>query len=408
MNLNKTTSQTIEEFPPSLFQNKEALHTSKRKAPDLVLFFLVLMLLAIGIVMVFSASTGLALAITKNHPNPYYFLKRQVLWLVLSFLGMAVAYKINLQALKKFIPWLFVLANLSLFAVLIPGIGLDANGSRRWFHIAGMGLQPAEFSKVVLIFFTAWFLTRKGKVSTSFIKTTILLLTLVFPMIALVFKEPDFGTAFLMFATVFGMLWIAGIPWGQIIAIFSLCSPAGVFFMLKASYRLKRWMAFFNPWKDPFGAGYHIIQGLIALGSGGFLGLGLGASRQKFFYLPEQHTDYIFAILGEEGGFLAAFFVLLLFLFVAARGIRIALKQRDPYRKILAGGLTISLVGQAFLNIAMVVQLLPPVGIALPFLSYGGSSLFASMVIVGLLLNLSKVEPEHKVELDSAFGILSD
>lgn len=381
----------------------------KRKPPDMVLLFVVLILAALGIVMVFSASTGIALAITRNHPDPYYFLKRQVMWLLISFAGMLFAYRLDLQRARKYIPWAYAACVAALVLVLVPRFGLDANGARRWFHLGPIGIQPAEFSKIALVFFTAWFVTRKGTVSVSFAKTIVPLLILALPVIALVFKEPDFGTAFLMFLMVASMLVMAGMRLEHMMILALAIFPAGVFFMLTARYRMARWTAFFDPWRDPFGTGYHIIQGLISLGSGGFWGLGLGASRQKFFYLPEQHTDYIFAVMGEEGGFLATFFVMLLFLFVAARGLNIALKQKDPYRKILAGGLTICIVGQAFINMAMVMKLVPPVGVALPFVSYGGSSLFASLFAVGLLLNLSRVEPERKVEFDpAAFGVLAE
>jgi len=369
----------------------------KHKTPDMILFFVALILLALGIVMVFSASSSTAMAITKNHPDPFYFLKRQVSWLLIGFIGTLVVYRIDFQRLQKMIPWIYGLNSLALAAVLIPHIGREANGARRWLAVGPIGFQPSEFLKITLVLFISWFLTRKGRVSTSFTKTIIPLLFLTLPVIGLVFKEPDFGTAFLLALVLGAMICLSGIRWSQMLVLGSAVIPIGIFFMMTAHYRMSRWSAFFHPWKDPLGSGYHIIQGLIALGSGGFLGLGLGASRQKYFYLPEQHTDYIFAVLGEEGGFLATIFVILLFVFLAARGMHIALKQKDGYTKLIAAGLTASIIGQALLNMGMVMSVVPPAGVALPFFSYGGSSLLVTMMMIGILLNLSRVAPARRL-----------
>lgn len=362
----------------------------KHKPPDLALLFLVLILVAIGILMVESASTSTALAITHGRPDPYYFLKRQSLWLLFGILGMAAAYKINLAFLRKITPWLFLLSVAGLAAVLVPGIGRVAGGARRWLSFGPFSFQPSEVFKITLVLFVAWFMTRKGTLSTSFLKTVIPCLAIIGLAAGLVFKEPDFGTASLLMLVFVLMLWISGVSWSQIAVLAAALVPVGIALMLTAHYRTSRWSSFINPWRDPLGGGYHIIQGLIALGSGGFSGLGLGAGKQKFFYLPEQHTDYIFAVLGEEGGFIATAIVLLLFAFIAVRGMMITLKQKEPYEKMLAGGFTFALVGQALLNMAMVTSLIPPAGIALPFVSYGGSSLFATLVTVGFLLNLSR------------------
>ncbi len=374
----------------------------KYKKPDMVLLFLIFLLLAVGLIMVFSSSTGIALAITRKDPNPYYFLERQIVWVILGFAGLLAAYHLDLNLIKKYIPWLYMTCIGMLLLVLVPGIGMDVSGARRWFHFSFVNLQPAEFSKVVLILFISWFITRKGGLSTSLWKTIFPLLVSILPLIYLVYKEPDFGTAFLMFTTALGTIFVSGIQLKDMALLSSASLPAGIFYMLKAKYRLKRLQGFFNPWKHPYTSGYHIIQSLIAVGSGGWFGVGLGDSRQKFFYLPDQHTDYIFAILGEEGGILATLFVLLLFLFVAARGLNIALKQTDPFKRILAAGLTISIVSQALINMAMVIHLLPPVGIPLPFLSYGGSSLMTCLIMIGLLLNLSRIPIHKKIEMTTS------
>lgn len=362
----------------------------KHKPPDLILLFLVLILAAIGILMVFSASTSTALSLTRNHPDPYYFLKRQSLWLIFGALGAIAAYKINLDLVRKLTPWLFLATLLGLAVVLVPGIGREAGGARRWLAVGPLSLQPSEICKITLVLFVAWFMTRTGSISTSFFKTVLPTLIIVTIAAGLVFKEPDFGTAVLLLVILGLMLWSSGMPWSYLAVLGGAFVPVAVGLMLTAHYRMTRWTSFWNPWRDPLGGGYHIIQGLIALGSGGVFGLGLGAGKQKFFYLPEQHTDYIFAVLGEEGGFVATAVVLVLFFCIAVRGMNIALKQKDAYGKMLASGFTFCLVGQALLNMAMVASLIPPAGIALPFLSYGGSSLFATMIMVGFLLNLSR------------------
>lgn len=369
----------------------------KHKTPDMILLFISLILLAIGLVMMFSASSSTAMAITKAHPDPFYFLKRQMIWLFLGFIGMFIVYGIDFQRLERFIPWIYGLNALALVAVLIPHIGSEANGARRWLAVGPIGFQPSEFLKITLVLFVSWFLTRNGRISTSFTKTMIPLLVLTLPVIALVFKEPDFGTAFLLALVVGAMICLSGMRLTQLLLLGSGIIPVGIFFMMTAKYRMSRWSAFFHPWKDPLGSGYHIIQGLIALGSGGLLGLGLGASRQKYFYLPEQHTDYIFAVLGEEGGFIATFFVIILFIFLSARGMNIALKQKDAYSKLIAAGLTVSMIGQALLNMGMVMSVFPPAGVALPFFSYGGSSLMVTMMMIGILLNLSRIAPARRL-----------
>lgn len=369
----------------------------KHKPPDMILFFIVLLLVAIGIAMVLSASTSTSLTLT--HGDPYYFIKRQCAWLVLGFIGMFLAYRADLRLLRQLSPWLLFGTYVLLALVLIPHIGVVAGGARRWLSVGPFGFEPSELAKVVLVLFTAWFFTRRDSVSTSLVRTILPLLVLVLPLAALVFKQPDFGTSVVMIFVLAVMLVISGMPMSQLVIMGSLALPAGFFLMSRAHYRKERWSAFFHPWKDPLGSGYHIIQGLIALGSGGITGVGLGAGRQKYYYLPEQHTDYIFAVLGEEGGFIATIFVLFLFVVLAARGMSIALKVRDPYAKLLAGGLTSLLVGQAILNMGMVMSLLPPAGVSLPFVSYGGSSLLSAMVCAGLLLNLSKASGDRRTDI---------
>lgn len=366
----------------------------KHKPPDMVLFFLVLILMALGIAMVLSASSSTALSLT--HGDSYYFLKRQCVWLVIGFIGMVLAYRIDLHWVRAMSWWLYGGTLAVLSAVLIPHVGVVAGGARRWLLLGIIGVQPSELAKLVLVLFVAWFLTRKEQVSTSFTKAILPLIALSLPVVVLVFKEPDFGTSFLMLFTLGTMITISGVRLSHLVVLIASALPLGLIFMSSARYRMRRWSAFFHPWKDPLGDGYHIIQGLIALGSGGLFGAGLGAGRQKYFYLPEQHTDYIFAVLGEEGGLMATFFVLIVFVLIAARGMNIALKQKEAYAKLLASGLTVMIVGQAMLNMAMVMSLIPPVGVALPFVSYGGSSLFSAMIAVGFLLNLSRMAPVKK------------
>jgi cell division protein FtsW len=277
-----------------------------------------------------------------------------------------------------------------LVLVLIPGIGKVVNGARRWIDLKLFALQPSEIAKLSMVFFMAESLTRQQDRITNFMKGLVPHLLVLLVVFGLILKEPDLGTALAIGGTVFLMFFASG---AKIIHLGSLVG-LGVIGVITAiiaePYRMRRITAFADPWQDPLDTGYHIIQSLYALGSGGLFGLGLGRSREKFLYLPEPHTDFIFAILGEELGFIGTVTVVLLFFLFAWRGYKIAISAPDTFGSILAAGLTTMISLQAMMNIAVVTASMPVTGIPLPFVSYGGSALLFTMAGVGVLLNISR------------------
>ncbi|MHB2016098.1 MAG: putative lipid II flippase FtsW [Candidatus Xenobia bacterium] len=341
-----------------------------------------------GVVMVFSASSAEAVISADYNHDPLYFLKRQAIWAVIGMFGMAWAMRIDLNKLRK-VSFPVLLASIGLLVlVLSPHFGVDINGGRRWMHLGPMSFQPAEFAKFALLLYLSDVLARRG----TKIKHALRLLPLLVifgTIVALIEKEPDLGTAMVVAAMFFSVLWMSGARFGHL----AMLSGAGVFAVilsiLKEPYRMHRMLAFLNPWKDAEGAGYHTVQSLLALGSGGIWGLGLGESRQKFMYLPEQYTDYIFSVLGEELGLIGTLAVLTLFLCFLYKGFKIALDARNPFYTLLAGGSTCLICFQAALNMGVASGALPCTGVPLPFISFGGSSLLLNMICVGLMLNIS-------------------
>jgi cell division protein FtsW len=280
---------------------------------------------------------------------------------------------------------------LSVILVLFPHIGRVAGGARRWLSLGGaFNFQPAEMAKLGMILYLSNFLANRGVRVREF-GWGILPPLAVFLMLALaILKQPDLGSVLILSLIFFALLFAGGARFDHIVLVALAAIPAAAIAVLRESYRSSRLLAFLHPWRDPRGAGFHIIQSLLALGSGGLAGLGLGHSRQKFFYLPERHTDFIFAIIGEELGFVGAAVVVLLFVLLAVWGFRIASGISDRYGALLATGLTTMLVGQALLNIGVVSGAVPVTGVPLPFVSFGGSSLVLSYVAIGILLNLSQ------------------
>lgn len=358
----------------------------KKGPPDFMLFITTLALIGIGLVMVFSSS-----AVTANvrYDDTYYFFKKQILWTFIGLIAMIVIMKINYRHLKSFAIPLMVISLVCLILVVTP-LGIDTKGSSRWLGVGSLSFTPSELAKLGMVMFLAKTLEvniDKIKSFTSGILPYLLLLGVVCGLIML---QPDLGTAFAIAGTTFFMLLAAGAR-GSHLTMIGLSGLGVVGALIAvAPYRMERFLAFINPWKYPTDEGFQTIQSLYALGSGGLFGMGLGRSRQKFFYLPEQHTDFIFAILGEELGFIGVFLVISLFLLFAWRGFKIAINAPDTFGSLLAAGITIMIVFQAAINIGVVSGALPVTGITLPFISYGGSSLLFTMAAVGLLLNISR------------------
>jgi len=357
-----------------------------RRTPDVSLFIAVVALLSLGIVMIYSASAIVAL---DRFGDSAFFLKRQLLWTLLGLGAMSVALTIHYERLRRATPVLLLLVAVSLVAVLVPGVGRMAGGARRWITLGPLNFQPAEAAKLVLVLYLANYLTNRG-VAVRRIATVWPPLLVTGGLFGLLVLQPDMGSAMMLGGLAAVMLFLGGASLWHLAGLGLAALPPLALVTVWEAYRVRRLLAFLDPWRDPRGSGFHIIQSLLALGSGGLLGLGLGASRQKFFYLPERHTDFIFAILGEELGLMGTGAVILLFAFVAVRGFRIARAAPDRYGTLLAGGITASIVGQAMLNIGVASGLLPITGVPLPFLSFGGSSLLTTCLGVGILLNISQ------------------
>lgn len=354
---------------------------------DFMLLMAVLVLLAIGTLVVFSASAPGAL---NQYGTPYYFLERQTMWAVLGILAMTVTSRIDYWRYTKFIVPLFGASLVLLVAVLIPHVGIEINGSRRWLGAGSFTLQPSELAKLALVFFFARLFSLHADKLHDFWRGVVPHLAIALVVFALVLAEPDLGTTIAIAGTFFVMLFVAGVRKRHLVAIMAAGLPVLAWAMLGEPYRRQRILAFLDPWKHPLGEGFHTIQALLALGSGGVLGVGLGFSRQALGYLPEAFTDFIFAVLGEELGLVGTVLVVTLFLILAWRGYRIAMRAPDLFAALLATGITTMIVLQALINIGVVTDSLPVTGITLPFISYGGSSLVLSLAGIGILLNISR------------------
>ena len=360
----------------------------KAKNPDWIVFFAVVSLMGFGIIMVFSATSVTAY---QKYDDSFYFLKRQVVWIALALGVMFFLMKIDYHWWfnNSFKPWFYL--GISLFLlVLVLFVGTEINGSKRWLSVAGVALQVSEVAKLGMVMFTAWYLNRCQNRIRNFFFGLAPILALLAIVCGLVLLEPDLGTTAVIGATCFVMLFAAGARMLHLGSLIAVSMPLGFFAMLSEPYRRKRIFAFINPWQDPQGTGFHIIQSLYALGSGGLFGVGLGRSRQKFFYLPEPGTDFIFSVLGEELGLVGASIVIGLYFLLAWRGLMIALRAQDLLGSMLAVGITTMITLQAIVNIGVVTGSLPVTGITLPFISYGGSSLLFMAVGIGLLLNISR------------------
>lgn len=353
---------------------------------DPVLLGVILILLLIGIIMTYSSS---AVKGYLYYEDPYHYFKADLLWVALGLAAMGVAVMIDIAFLHKWAKPILYAALFLLILVKIPGIGRTVNGATRWIGLGPMSIQPSEVAKLAMVLIMARFLTVNPYQIKSFWKGIIPSLALLGVVCALIMLQPDLGTTLVIAATVFFMLLAAGARMWHMAGLGLAGLAMVVAAIAAAPYRMRRIFAFLDPWADPSGKGYQTIQSLLALGPGGLFGLGLGQSRQKFLYLPENHTDFIFAMVGEELGFVGASLVVLLFFLFIWRGFRAAMLAPEPFLGLMAVGLT-SLIGiQAMINMGVVSGVLPVTGITLPFLSYGGTSLLFTMIGAGLLLNIS-------------------
>jgi cell division protein FtsW len=359
---------------------------AKRVSVDRWMFTVTMLLVFVGLVMIFSASAVMA---KERFGSAYQFLFKQLAFAVAGLLAMVVAMHVDYKRLQH--PAL-VFSSLGVTTLLLISVFfLDrAHGTHRWFHLGPISLQPSELAKPVLILFLAWFLQNKLKDMDDWRNTLLPAVVPTCVFLGLIVFQPDLGTAIACAGITACVLFVAGIRLRYFgYALLAALVPL-YFLIFHVSYRKDRILAFLNPYADPKGFGFHIIQSLIAVSTGGVTGLGLMEGKQKLFYLPEPHTDFIFAVTAEELGLVGALTVIILFAIFLWRGTRAALRTDDNFGRFLAIGITSMIVLQAFINISVVLGLMPTKGIPLPFVSYGGSSLFVTLMCVGVLLNITK------------------
>ena len=354
---------------------------------DKWLFIDVIVLMLFGLLMIYSASYIWSV---YKFGNSFHYVIYQGIFVILSIMLMLILSKISPQLYREHATKLLIISLVLLIIVLIPGIGVIRNGSRSWFGIGPFGIQPSEFAKLTLIIFTAKYLDNSNKYLKDYKKGVFPILGILLLVFGLIMLEPDFGTGMIIVISILSLLFIAGVN----MKFFFILGGVGVIgiiiLILIAPYRMDRIISFLNPWSDPLGTGFQIIQSLYAIGPGGLLGMGLFSSRQKHFYLPEPQTDFIFSIISEELGVLGVIIVVSLFAFLLYRVIKIALKCEDKFSKYLSFGLVFQIIIQTIMNLLVVIGLIPVTGVTLPFLSYGGSSLIISGISIGIILSISK------------------
>ena len=358
-----------------------------KKKIDIPLLIAVICLTFFGLVMIYSASS--IWADYKFH-DAFHYVKQQALFAGAGFLLLFLIIKIDYRKLYEKSNFILLACFILLILVLIPGIGSVRNGSRSWFGIGSFGIQPSEFAKLGLILFTSKYLSVSNQFLKSYRKGVFPILFISLLFFGLIMLQPDLGTGVVLMMSIIALLFVAGVNMKFFYGAGLIGVIGVVVLILIAPYRMNRITSFLNPWKDPLGTGFQMIQSLYAIGPGGLFGMGFLNSRQKHFYLPEPQTDFIFSIISEEFGFLGVLIVCSLFAFILYRGIKIAMHAANTFSKYLAFGFVFQLIFQALLNLMVVVGLIPVTGVTLPFLSYGGSSLLISMISMGILLNLSK------------------
>jgi len=351
------------------------------------LFGVAVVLLSAGVVMVYSAS---AIVAADRFQDPYFFLKKQLFWALLGSIAMLVAVRVDYRKLERFVVPALIVAGVLLLLVLVPPFGQAINGTRRWIRFGVVSFQPAELAKLALVIYLAAFVARRQEELTDVRRGLLPPLLVAGAFAALVFVQPDLGNCLTLIALTFGLLYLAGAPMRYLGWALAPAVPLLIIAIYAAPYRWRRMTAFWDPWSDPRGSGFQIIQSWLAFGNGGLLGQGVGGSRQKLFYLPESHTDFIFAVVGEELGFVGATAFVALFAVLIWRGLRIGLRTPEPFGAYLALGITLLIATQVVVNLGVVTGLLPTKGLPLPFISFGGSALLMTMLSTGVLLNISQ------------------
>jgi cell division protein FtsW len=366
---------------------------ARRLETDRWLFGVTLVLCLMGAVMIFSAS---AITAQQMYGHSYIFVARQAAWLVMGLLGMFALMKLDYHRLRE--PAVVYTVLCVVVVMLVGTFFLDkSHATHRWIKLGPLNLQPSEMAKLAIILYLAWFLDLRRRRETSlefrkqdFLQTIVPAVAPILVCVALIVAQPDLGTSVDVVLIMAAILFVAGLSWKWLAVGAAAGLPALLLLIMNASYRQARLMAFLHPDSDPQGAGFQLLQSLIAVGSGGFTGVGLMESKQKLFYLPEAHTDFIFAVICEELGFLGATVVIVLFAMYAWRGLRAAFNAPDGFGRMVALGVTAMVLFQALINFAVVLGMMPTKGIPLPFVSYGGSSMLVMLLATGVLLNISQ------------------
>ncbi|MBS1126558.1 MAG: ftsW [Nitrospirae bacterium] len=366
---------------------------------DKALLLIMLLMLAFGALMIYSSTAVITPLLAKKKITEFYYFKRHLFTMILGSLALLITYRLKPTFLKKISVPLLVFSFVLLLLVFLPYVGVTAGGARRWIRLWPTTFQPSELVKLAMVIFLAKYMSA-AEYSTehfsSFVKPVMVMA--IFQVVFL--KQPDFGATMSLALLTFGMLFISGMRLRYLASVLVLATPL-IYKLLMEPYRLRRITSFLDPWKDPQGSGFQLIQSFISIGSGGITGLGLGESKQKLSFLPASHTDFIFCLVGEELGLIGATLVIALFLMLFLRGITVANRSRNNFQYYLAYGLTMMISIQVLINFAVVTGMVPTKGLPLPFMSYGGSALLVNMAAIGLLLRISKGDDDVIAEDNS-------
>jgi cell division protein FtsW len=341
------------------------------------------MLVTTGILFVYSASAVYAL---EHYGNPYYCLKRHLIGILVGTIALVCGSVVPIQVIKKASPYTFMISILLTALTMVPGFGHRIHGSSRWLNVKGFSFQPSELMKIMLIIYLAYFFERHAHKGT---RIYVQLLVIVGIVSGILLKQPDFGMTVTVVSTALILLLCSQIPFKHIAIGIAATIPTGLLLIALQPYRMQRILVFLNPWNDPHGSGFQIIQSLIAIGSGGLWGLGIGYSKQKFFYLPMQHTDFIFAIIAEETGLLGSCLLVIIYFLFLRSGIRLALNMKSHFAFYTTLGITALISLQSIINIAVATGLAPTKGLGLPFISYGNTALVCNLFMIGIIINLT-------------------
>ena len=373
-----------------------------RSQLDLSLFWSVILLLAIGLVMVYSASIAMAEAEKLAGYRTHYFLMRHAIYLAIGIVAAMVAFQIPLAMWQRIAPWLFIGGCLLLVLVLIPGLGREVNGSRRWIPLGIMTMQPSEAMKLFTVLYAADYTVRKAAFMHDFKKGFLPMLAVMVLVGAMLLGQPDFGALVVITSIAIAILFLGGLNWRVFASLVLLLAVAFVLLIIFSPYRLQRIVGFMDPWADAFGKGYQLSHSLIAFGRGEWLGVGLGASVEKLFYLPEAHTDFLLAVIAEELGFAGVAVILALFVLFIHRAFSVgreAMMREKYFAALVAQGIAVWITVQAFINMGVNMGLLPTKGLTLPFLSFGGTGIFVNCIAVAILL---RIDYENRATTTSA------